>query len=112
MHPYTQDRLAQDREYEAALRADIEREEREAMEMAIVNSLTDMTNNEEVTEEALREEEERPLTIEELRALRVAYYEPNIQCEALTLAGTRCKRAKQGLYSKFCRVHSKKIKQK
>ena len=109
MHPYTQDRLAQDSEYEATLRADIEREEREAMETAIANSLEDMTNAEE---EALREEEERPLTIEELRAVRIAFYEPNIQCEAFTLAKTRCKRTKQGLHNKFCRVHSKKSKQK
>lgn len=97
VHPYTEERLNQDAEYEAALRKDEEREAvlREKEREAILRE-----------QEALREEEERPLTLDELRTARIAYYEPNVQCEALTLAGVRCKRSKQG--SRFCKIHSKK----
>lgn len=107
MHSYTQERLEQNKEYEESLRADEEREERQAIERVIAESLTQCVSEAIDAEEELREEKERLLTLEELRAIRVAYYEPDIQCEAITLAGCRCKRAKQTKNKRFCKIHSK-----
>lgn len=110
MHPFTEDRLKQEEEYQECLRADQEREEREereAINRAIAESLAEVVEA-EVDEESLREEEERPLTIEELRAVRMAYYESSFQCDAITLAGSRCKNVKTGKYNKFCKIHTKR----
>ena len=119
MHPFTEDRLKQEEEYQECLRVDQEREEREAINRAIAESLAEVVEADvdgvaevggvaEVDEESLREEEERPLTIEELRAVRMAYYEPSVQCDAITLSGSRCKNVKIGKYNRFCKIHSKR----
>ena len=110
MHPFTEDRLKQEEEYQECLRVDQEREEREereAINRAIAESLAEVVEA-EVDEESLREEEERPLTIEELRAVRMAYYEPSVQCDAITLSGSRCKNVKIGKYNRFCKIHTKR----
>lgn len=106
MHPFTQERLDQEREYADALRKDQEMEEKIALEQAITASLADTVVD--VIEESTHQEEQAPLTLEQLRRARLAYYQPSMQCEAITVAGVRCKRNKSNQFNKYCTIHIKK----
>ena len=112
MHPFTEERIRQDYEYEQALLADIAREKLEEERNAQL--------------EAQKEEEEAsdtssdappPLTIEEMRAKRLQFFssgqsgvaedkevkKASIQCAHYTRKGLRCKkRAKE---CNLCHIH-------
>ena len=97
MHPATWERMMQDEEYERALQTDIEREEREA-EMARQAANMAPCQVEGAEEGDEEEEEGTCITLEELRARRLRFFEPptsskrTARCGASTKAGTPCRR--------------------
>ena len=93
----------QDEEYERALQMDIEREAREEREAEMARraemAARQVEHQAEKEEEEDDEDEETPtcLTLEELRARRLLFFQPTstdltARCGATTKAGTPCKR--------------------
>ena len=92
----------QDEEYERSLQLDIEREQREERE-------AEMARQAEEQDEQPEAEEPTCLTLEELRARRLRFFQPPparpTRCGAATRSGVPCRRyAAQGLHGR-CPAH-------
>lgn len=108
MHPFTFERLQQEAEYEAALRADIQREEE-----------TERSQEHTAVEETSETENDIPLTIDELRSKRLQYFtrkdlsSPSQQCTCMTRDNLRCKNKvniRGNVPERMCHIHYKKFK--
>ena len=120
MHPFTQERLEQEIEYEQSLLEDIRKEEQEAILKEIyerqkqpVEAPPHVPQTMEAPpqtaggddEEEDECEEEPQLTLEQLREIRLRRFMPctDTTCKALTVRGSKCRipAQKNGL----CRIH-------
>ena len=117
MHPFTAERIQQEIEYEAALRADLEREfEIEENSNAESNPTTDLNL---VSAEEDESDEDTPLTLNELRARRMKYFcnvvtesanTKPVQCICMTQKNKQCRNRadmREGISGTMCYIHYK-----
>ena len=120
MHPFTEERMRQDYEYEQALLADIERErlEEERLEEERLKEERRAKLEDDEVSDSSSDDAPPPLTIEEMRAKRLQFFSfgPSsaehgagvkklraVQCVQITRKGLRCKkRAKE---NDLCHIH-------